>query len=112
MSLYDDVITAYRDHPTIYAAAKRCGCPRQVARRVLISVGLYSTPRTQQVQTMLSRGLTVAQIAEALGITRTAVVCNMPYTLGCRADSIPSAHAMRMRKYRNKLKNMQGISKL
>lgn len=112
MSLSAEIIAAYHDHPTIYTAAKRCGCPRQVARRVLISAGLYSTPRTQQVQAMLSSGLTVDQVAAALGVTRTAVVCNMPYSLGCRADAIPSAHALRMRKYRKRLKNMQVISEL
>lgn len=83
MSLSTDIIAAYREHPTIYTAAKKCNCTRDVARRVLLDAGLISSPRANEVRTLLSAGLSAGQIAERLGCTVSAVYNYAPYIRGC-----------------------------
>lgn len=49
MSLSTDITAAYREHPTIYTAAKKCNCTRDVARRVLLAAGLITSPGADEV---------------------------------------------------------------
>lgn len=112
MSLYQDIITAYRKHPTLYTTAKKCNCSRDVARRVLLAAGLISSQRAEEVRTLLSAGLPPAEIAERLGCTVSAVYNYAPYIRGCRADYIPTANALRIRKHREKKRNQAKMRKL
>lgn len=112
MSLYQDIIAAYREHPTIYAASKKCNCSRDIVRRVLLAAGLISSPRAEEVRTLLSAGLSIGQIAERLGCTVSAVYNYAPYIRGCHADYVPTANALRIRKHRAKKRNQAKMSKL
>lgn len=86
MSLSTDIIAAYREHPTIYTAAKKCNCTRDVARRVLLSEGLISSPLIEQVRTLRSARLSTSEIAERLHCYPRTVANYTPYQRGCRAD--------------------------
>lgn len=112
MSLSTDIIAAYREHPTIYTAAKKCNCTRDVARRVLLDAGLISSPRANEVRTLLSAGLSAGQIAERLGCTVSTVYNYAPYIRGCHADYVPTPNAIRIRKCRARKRNQAKMSKL
>lgn len=112
MSLYQDIIAAYRAHPTIYTAAQKCNCTRDVARRVLLAAGLISSQRADEVRTLLSAGLPPGQIADRLGCTISTVYNYAPYQRGLHADYIPTANALRIRKCRARKRNQAKMSKL
>lgn len=112
MSLSAKIIAAYRDHPTIYTAAKRCGCSRSVARRVLLDAGLISSARADEVRTLRSAGLSASEIAERLHCSPRTIANYTPYQRGCHADYIPTANALRIRKYRARKRNQTKMSKL
>lgn len=112
MSLSAKIIAAYRNHPTIYTAAKRCGCSRDVARRVLLAAGLISSPRADAVRTLLSAGLSPAEIADRLGCTVSTVYHYAPYQRGVRADYIPTRNAIYIRNHRARKQNKEKMSKL
>lgn len=112
MRLSAKIIAAYRNHPTIYTAAKRCGCSRDIARRVLLAAGLITSPRADEVRTLHDAGLPPAEIAERLGCTVSTVYHYAPYIRGCRADYIPTPNALRIRKHRARKRNQAKMSKL
>lgn len=112
MSLSNDIIAAYRSHPTIYTAAKKCNCTRDVVRRVLLSAGLISSARADEVRTLLSAGLPPAEIAERLGCTVSTIYHYAPYIRGCHADYVPTANALRIRKHRVRKRKQAKMSKL
>lgn len=107
MSLYNDIIAAYREHPTIYTVAKKCNCSRDVARRVLLDAGLISSDRADEVRT-----LPPAEIADRLGCSISTVNSCTPYRTCCRADYVPTPNALRIRKHRAKKRNQSKMSKL
>ena len=112
MSLSAEIIAAYHDHPTIYTAAKRCGCSRDIARRALLAAGLIISPRADEVRTLLSAGLPPAEIAERLGCTVSTIYHYAPYIRGCHADYVPTANALRIRKHRARKRKQAKMSKL
>lgn len=112
MSLSAEIIAAYHDHPTIYTAAKRCGCSRDIARRVLLAAGLITSPRADEVRTLHDAGLPPAEIAERLGCTVSAVYNYLPYRRGVHADYVPTKNVLRIRKYRSRKRNQAKMSKL
>lgn len=112
MSLSNDIIAAYREHPTIYTVAKKCNCSRDVARRVLLSAGLISSKRAEEVHTLLSAGLSIGQIAERLDCTVETVYHHIPYRRGVHADYTPTPNALRIQKCRARKRNQAKMSKL
>lgn len=112
MNLSENIIAAYREHPTLYTVAKKCNCTRDVARRVLLDAGLISSPHAEEVRTLLSAGLPPAEIAERLGCTVSTVYHYAPYIRGCHADYVPTANALRIRKHRIRKQNQAKMSKL
>lgn len=112
MSLYNDIIAAYREHPTIYTAAKKCNCTRSVARRVLLSAGLISSTRADRVRTLRTAGLSTGEIAALLGCAESTVIGCTAYQRGCHADYAPTPNALRIRKHRKNKRNQEKMSKL
>lgn len=112
MSLSNDIIAAYREHPTIYTASKKCNCSRSVVRRVLLAAGLISSPRAEEVRTLRAAGLSTSKIAECLGCTAETVYTYTPYRRGVHADYVPTPNALRIRKHREKKQNQAKMSKL
>lgn len=112
MSLSNDIIAAYRDHPTIYTAAKKCNCTRDVARRVLLAAGLISSPRADEVRTLRAAGLSTSEIAARLGCCEATVHTYSPYQRGIHADYTPTPNALRIRKCRARKRNQAKMRKL
>ena len=71
-------------------------------KRILITSGLYSTPRTEEIAAMRRQGMTVEQIAEELGITVAAVQAHLPYIKGHYMAEYPTINALRIRRSREK----------
>lgn len=71
-----------------------------LVRKMLISAGIYSTPRSIQVQKLFDEGLTLSEIAAQLKLSRGYVDSLLPYTRGCylRADKTYNAFSVRRSK--------------
>lgn len=105
MSLHNDILSAYADRPTIRGTANRCGCSREIVRRVLITAGLITSPFIEQVRTLSNLGLSTMEIADRLNCARSTVAANAPYTrytCGCHNDYTPTPNAIRVRRYKIK----------
>ena len=89
------------------AIAGRLGISPQKVKRILITAGMYSTPRTEKIAAMQETGMTVEEIAEELGISEAAVQSNLPYIKGQYGAEYPTVNALRIRKSRSKNKRKE-----
>lgn len=82
--------------------AKHCGiCPHTV-RKVLTSNGVTPPGRAEDVIAMHNKGMSVASIAEALGISTKAVQIYLPYEKGSYLTETKSRNAINIRNFRKK----------
>lgn len=100
MSVYEEVLTAYRKRKTLRGAASEAGVSVYTVRRVLITAGLYKSPKTKRIRELSAAGMPMKDIAEMLHITPNAVSGHMPYRRGCRADWPETENAQRIRECR------------
>ena len=73
---------------------------RVKVRKILITEGLLSSPITENAVHMRADGMTIQEIASALGISASTVSTYLPYTDKVDSSLDPSPHAERVRKYR------------
>lgn len=77
--------------------ARRTGTSEQKVRRVLITMGMWSSPLSEQIRRMLDDGKTLDEIAAALHMTRKNVIIYTPYTKGMYNAEYPTVNALRIR---------------
>ena len=104
MSLYQQIVDTYRACGSIRMTANRCGCSREIARRVAITEGLITCPRIEQIHKLSSLGLSNEAIAQRLKCAVSTVAANSPYQRGIRVDQEITKTALRVRKYRARKK--------
>lgn len=92
----------WQDGISIRSIANHLSISGQKVRRVLITLGLYTSPMIQQVNTMAEAGSSVEEIAEALQIGRKAVISMLPYSKGAYNLITPTANAAHLRQWREK----------
>lgn len=102
MDQYSKILATYRQKKSLRATAKSLDISNQTVRRVLITAGLYTSPRVERIRELSAAGMPPQDIAEMLGITYGAVVASMPYPHGPRADWPVSRNALAIRKTRAK----------
>ena len=100
MDQYSKILSAHRQHKSLRATAQSLGISYQTVRRVLITAGLYTSPRVERIRELSAAGMPPQDIADMLGITYGAVVASMPYPHGPRADWPVSRNALAIRKTR------------
>lgn len=100
MSVYEEVLKAYRKRKTLRGTASEAGVSVYTTRRVLITAGLYKSPKTERIRELSAAGMPIKDIAEMLHMTSNAVSGHMPYRRGCRADWQETENARRIRECR------------
>lgn len=100
MDQYSKILATYRQKKSLRATAKSLDISNQTVRRVLITAGLYTSPRVERIRELSAAGMPPQDIAEMLGITYGAVVASTPYPHGPRADWPVSRNALAIRKTR------------
>ncbi len=71
-------------------------------RKILITIGLWSSPRSLQIQELAVQGMTTSEIAEALQISTTMVQNYRPYERGLYDEPGKTDTAVRSEKYRER----------
>lgn len=56
MDQYSKILTAYRQHKPLRATAKLLDISYQTVRRVLITAGLYTSPRVERIRELSAAG--------------------------------------------------------
>lgn len=56
MDQYSKILTAYRQHKPLRATAKSLDISYQTVRRVLITAGLYTSPRVERIRELSAAG--------------------------------------------------------
>ena len=100
MDQYSKILATYRQKKSLRATAEALCISNQTVRRVLITAGLYTSDRVERIRELSAAGMPPQDIADMLGITYRAVIANMPYPRGPRADWPVSRNALAIRKTR------------
>lgn len=100
MDQYSKILATYRQKKSLRATAEALCISNQTVRRVLITAGLYTSDRVERIRELSAVGMPPQDIADMLGITYRAVIANMPYPHGPRADWPVSRNALAIRKTR------------
>lgn len=56
MDQYSKILIAYRQHKSLRATAKSLDISCQTVRRVLITAGLYTSPRVERIRELSADG--------------------------------------------------------
>lgn len=78
--------------------ARRLHISEQKVRKILITIGAKET----DISRMYAGGASIADIAQKTGLSRAAVLTNIPYIKGIYAAEYPTINALRIRKCRNR----------
>lgn len=81
-SLFEKVSEVYRSLGSINDAAAVLGISTVKTRRILITLGLWSSPTSQEIGALYKQGYSVKEIAEKLCITDKNVQAYLPYSKG------------------------------
>ena len=101
-ALFTSVLRLHEQGLSIKKIARQLQISEQKTRKILITAGAWSSPLSNQIQTMRKDGKSVDQIAATLCITRNAVLSYMPYDRGMKNAEYPTINALRIRASRAK----------
>jgi adenylate cyclase class IV len=82
MNKSQEVIRLYRRYNNLRKTAAEAGISPQKTRKILVTAGVYSTPTTQKIREMYSRGYGAEEISKVTGLGLKAVNSYMPYSKG------------------------------
>lgn len=104
MNKTQELIDLYRRHKSLLRVAKETGMSQAKAKKILVGVGAYSTPKIKKIREMYSRGYGAEEIAKTLQIGVKAVNAYLPYTKGMYNTDNPTKNAENLRKWRKNKK--------
>lgn len=99
-----NVVKIYRQTESVLETARITGLSTQKVRRILLTAGEWSSPRTDEVARRLEAGQSIAEIADALGISEKSVMAHMPYKKGMYNSPAPTRNALAIRRHRGREK--------
>jgi hypothetical protein len=98
------LVSAYEAGTSMRELAASHHISLQRVRRILIDAGAYANDKTVYAQRRLDENATLDEIAAELGITRNALLSNLPHTKGIYGSTTPTANATRIRAFRARKK--------
>lgn len=98
----EDIIQAYNTEGSIKKVAAMFRISEQKVRKVLIDAGEYESDMSVQVKDLYEQGFSVEDIADKLGVSKSAVSGYLPYSKGLYLGENPSGNALKIRKCRAK----------
>jgi hypothetical protein len=88
------------DTRSLNDTAAHFGITRAKAMKMLITMGVYATQLSGDVQRLRDEGKSIKEIATELGVSVGTVSSNLPYETEIHGNDGASDHAMAMREYR------------
>ena len=111
MGILEDIIEYYNHCESIKETARNFGLSEQKIRKVLINADLYSSQQIKIAKDMYESGLSAEEIAEKLNVTKKCVQSYLPYSKGMYCTDNPTKNALRIRKYRKKIRKQENENK-
>ena len=108
--LYQAIIVEYDTTKSIAEIARKLGTSQVRVQRVLITEGLWTSKRTEQIAELKAQGLSVEQIAEQLGKDVKTIQTFVPYSRGQYGKS-ETDDAARSKEYRDRMHASFHLSK-
>ncbi len=102
METLKKVGSVYLETESVKETADRCGISEVKARRILITLGMWSSPSSEQIRELCNAGKSVKDIAAELCISEKAVEAYLPYRKGVYGLDEKSAVALRTELCRNR----------
>ena len=96
----ENVVSIYRKTGSINETALQAEISTTKVRKILITMGLWSSPRSLQIRQLADQGKSSAEIAETLQISVVMVQNYLPYKKGLYDEPKKTDTAMRSEKYR------------
>ena len=108
MKILDDeymqkVAAVYRETGTLQRTAEEMGIAYAKVRKILITIGEYMTPFSENVLIMRCKGYSVEEISKELGTTEKRVSAWLPYERGIYNSPGISREAVRSSNYRKRI---------
>lgn len=101
------IVSAYEAGTSMTEISRAHRISRQTVRRILIDAGAYSNTTTVYAQSRLDAGAGLDEIASELGISRKALIQNLPHTRGLYGQSTATDNAKAIRAMRARRKEVQ-----
>lgn len=98
----EDIVQAYNTEGSIKKVAALFRISEQKVRKILIDAGEYESDRAGEVKDLYEQGFSVEDIADKLGVSKSAVSGYLPYSKGLYLSETPSSNAIKIRKCRAK----------
>ena len=102
----DLIIQTYKQLDSIRGTAFKLDISNTKVKKVLISHGLYESDRSREIAELRKQGMSYQQVADTLGISPTCVYANTPYEKGMYDSDTPTINALRIRKHKEKKKQL------
>lgn len=98
----EKVVSVYKKTGSISETALQAEISTTKVRKILITMGLWSSPRSLQIRQLADQGKSSAEIAEILQISVVMVQNYLPYEKGLYDEPEKTDTAMRSEKYRTR----------
>lgn len=101
------IVSAYEAGTSMTEISRAHHISRQTVRRILIDAGAYSNTTTVYAQRRLDENADLDTIAAELGITRGALIQNLPHSRGLYGQDTATKNAIAIRAMRARRKESQ-----
>lgn len=105
MDITEQIISTYNETKSIYATARHLGISIKSAKKILVSADIFVGKRTEQVKALAGQGKTSAEITNMLGISKSTVNENLPYSRGTYLIKSQTKNAENIRRCRKRKEN-------
>ena len=96
----ENVVNIYKKTGSINETALQAEISPTKVRKILITMGLWSSPRSLQIRQLADQGKSSVEIAEMLQVSVVMVQNYLPYKKGLYDEPEKTDTAMRSEKYR------------
>lgn len=91
---------------SIRSVAVKLGLSRTKVRKILVTLGVIKSEITETAKKLKAQGLSLNEIADEMGVSIATVSTYLPYDTVIYNGEVKSANALRIDKYRERLKNV------
>lgn len=102
-SIYNQIVKAYDECPSVQAISVALGVSKMTVQRVLITEGLWESKRSREIVELAKQGKTAEEIANALYLSLKCVQNYMPYKRGMRQERV-TANAKTAKQKRERMR--------
>lgn len=102
--IFTSVLRLSEQGVSLKQIGRQLGISEQKVRKILISVGAWSSETSKKINSLVESGKSLDEIQAVTSLTRNAVLSYLPYERGMQNAEYPTINALRIRKCRQNKK--------